>query len=341
MSEKSKPITEDARFLHRVLLDDGEILSGNYWNELRIFLAVAKGRSFNRAAEMLGISAPTVGRRVRRLQDVIGTELFTSSVAGTQLTPQGVDLAVQVARLDTTLRDITKSLGDGNEQAIGDVRVAMTEGIAVCIFGGVVAELARTQPSVTITLNAPRNIHDLRDNNADMMVSFIEDRGSDVVCQRLGTLHMLPAASRSYIESYGTPTKDNIHEHVFLNSPLYAATNIFWQSWTEIIKRGRVVHATENSIFYYSMTSAGLGIALLNSVVTVIPNIVPIDLGLKLQVPLFATISTEAISQPAPRIVFEKVCEFFSDENPWLQKEFAIDHPPSKYDESFRAAFNV
>ncbi len=74
-------------------LNDPHILSGPFWGELRVFLAVAKAKSFNRAAEELAMSQPTVSRQVRRLQDIMGTQLVLPTQSGIKLTRQGEDLA--------------------------------------------------------------------------------------------------------------------------------------------------------------------------------------------------------------------------------------------------------
>jgi hypothetical protein len=56
--------------------DKGYPASGLYWTELRIFPEVAKSKSFNKAAEELGISQPTVGRAVRRLETALNIKLL-------------------------------------------------------------------------------------------------------------------------------------------------------------------------------------------------------------------------------------------------------------------------
>ena len=63
-------------------LDDENVLSGQFWGELRVFLAVAKTKSFNRAAEITKTSQPTVSRQVKRLQDVVGSQLFIATARG-------------------------------------------------------------------------------------------------------------------------------------------------------------------------------------------------------------------------------------------------------------------
>jgi Bacterial regulatory helix-turn-helix protein, lysR family len=63
---------EEQQAFNRSPLDDEKLLSGQFWGELRVFLAVAKTKSFNRAAEITNTSQPTVSRQVKRLQDVVG-----------------------------------------------------------------------------------------------------------------------------------------------------------------------------------------------------------------------------------------------------------------------------
>jgi hypothetical protein len=68
------PFSEEQETITRTSLEHEQILSGQFWGELRVFLAVAKAKSFNRAAEILNTSQPTVSRQVKRLQDLIGSQ---------------------------------------------------------------------------------------------------------------------------------------------------------------------------------------------------------------------------------------------------------------------------
>jgi DNA-binding CsgD family transcriptional regulator len=76
------PFSEDQQSLTRKSLEHDQILSGQFWGELRVFLAVAKAKSFNRAAEILNTSQPTVSRQVKRLQDLMGSQLFVPTDEG-------------------------------------------------------------------------------------------------------------------------------------------------------------------------------------------------------------------------------------------------------------------
>ena len=98
-------------------------MSGQFWGELRVFLAVAKTKSGDStAAEMRAdTSQPTVSRQVERLQDVVGSQLFISTPRGVKLTEKGEALAKALSRLDHTLFSITSDLRAESREAEGIV----------------------------------------------------------------------------------------------------------------------------------------------------------------------------------------------------------------------------
>src|SRR5271163_1564370 len=110
-------------------MDQG-LLSGQYWGELRIFAEVAKAKSFNRAAERLGMSQPTISRKVKRLQDLVGSQLLVPTKLGVRLTPRGEELARALIALDQSLYSITSDLKAESKDAEGVVRVSITDGMA-------------------------------------------------------------------------------------------------------------------------------------------------------------------------------------------------------------------
>jgi len=120
---------EEQRAFNGSPLDDENLLSGQYWGELRVFLAVAKTKSFNRAAEITNTSQPRVSRQVKRLQDLVGSQLFISTARGITLTRSGEALANALCRLDHTLFSITRDLKVDTSEAEGTVSVSITDGL--------------------------------------------------------------------------------------------------------------------------------------------------------------------------------------------------------------------
>jgi len=79
------------------------------WDDLRIFLAVAELGSLRRAAEMLGVSQPTVGRRLRALEADLGQPLFDRDRDGHRPTPAAEALLPQARAVETAARRVESS----------------------------------------------------------------------------------------------------------------------------------------------------------------------------------------------------------------------------------------
>src|ERR1700691_3532006 len=121
-----RPFEVEQKLFNRTALEDESILSGQFWGELRIFLAVAKAKSFNKAAEALNMSQPTVSRQVRRLQDIIGSQLLHSSKSGIILTEKGRVLAETLLTIDEKLFSISQDLRAESAEPAGLVRFSCT-----------------------------------------------------------------------------------------------------------------------------------------------------------------------------------------------------------------------
>src|ERR1700749_1402477 len=123
------PFDEEQQSFKKSGLDEEKLRSGQFWPELRVFLAVAKTKSFNRAAEITNTSQPTVSRQVKRLQDAVGSQLFISTPRGVKLTQKGEALARALSRLDYSLHSLTSDLRAETREAEGIVRVSITDGL--------------------------------------------------------------------------------------------------------------------------------------------------------------------------------------------------------------------
>lgn len=313
------PFSEEQESITRTSLEHEQILSGQFWGELRVFLAVAKGKSFNRAAEMLHTSQPTVSRQVKRLQDLMGSQLFVPTQHGVKLTPKGQELATQLSKLDHSLFSLTNDLRAEKQEAEGVVRISITDGLNACF----VAPALR------------------RENQTDLMIGFMPVHATDIVTRKLGCMHFIPIASKSYIQEHGLPTRSNLSRHLFLQSEMYAAATGMWNEWKRIIAAGRVAHYCDNTFAYGMLVKAGLGIGLLGSYTVLEPASVPLELMEPVAVPLYAIALTDRLNSRPVRAAFDWLCGIFGNDNPWFSEEFKLDIGPSEYDAGFKAQFNL
>ncbi|WP_170560603.1 LysR family transcriptional regulator [Ruegeria atlantica] len=79
------------------------------WDNLRLFLAVARTGGLGPAAEQTGKSAPTLGRRMIELERSLGMELFRRKPRGYDLTEDGQLLFEKVASIETRVLPITEN----------------------------------------------------------------------------------------------------------------------------------------------------------------------------------------------------------------------------------------
>ena len=233
---------DEQRLLNKSPLDDETLLSGQFWGEMRVFLAVAKTKSFNRAADITNTSQPRVSRQVKRLQDVVGSQLFVSTARGVKLTQKGEALAKALARLDHTLYSITSDLRAESSEAEGIVRVSITDGLNVLFAAPSLERFSEEYPKIQVHLKSPLNILNLRENQTDMMIGFSPVESSDIVFRKLGQLHFIPIATKDYIRKHGLPTRGNMERHAFLQSEYYLAKTGLWDGWQQIVARGRITH---------------------------------------------------------------------------------------------------
>lgn len=336
-----KPFDPDQRSLIRTPLENENILSGQFWGELRVFLAVAKAKSFNRAAELLNTSPPTVGRQVRRLQDLMGSQLFVPTQHGVKLTPKGQALAQALASLDHSLFALTNDLRAENKEAEGVVRVSITDGLNTFFVAPGVSAFVAEHPRIQLHLKSPANIVSLRDNQTDLMIGFTPVEAADVYVQKLGSLHFIPIVAKSYIQQYGIPTRTNLEHHLFLQSEFYMARTGLWDSWNQTVSHGKVAHYCDNSMAYGMLVKAGLGVGLLGSYTILEPNAVPLELDVKISVPLFALALTERLNSRPVRLVFDWLSEMFGPANPWFNPRLRLDPPQSRFDTGIKLLFNL
>jgi DNA-binding transcriptional LysR family regulator len=336
-----RPFDEQQQSLNRTPLDDETILSGRFWAELRVFLAVAKTKSLNRAAEILGTSQQTVSRQIKRLQDVVGSQLFILTKRGIKLTQRGEGLARALSQLDHTLYSITSDLQAETSEAEGTVRVAVTDGLNVLFVAPTLHWLSDQYPRIQLHLKSPLNVTNLRDNQTDLMIGATPSDSTDIQSKKLGRLHFIPVVTKDYVRKRGLPTRHNLEQHLFLQSEYYMAKTGTWKSWHRAVSRGRVAHCCDNSFAYGMLVKAGHGIGLLGSYSLAEPCFVTLDINVKISVPLYLLALTERLDARPVRLVFDWLSDIFSSNNPWLGEKLKLHNPPSDYDVGLRKMFNL
>jgi DNA-binding transcriptional LysR family regulator len=332
------PFSSGSQSLRRLAIEERTLLSGRFWGELRTFLAVAKAKSLSRAAEEVGLSRMTAGREIRRLQDAIGAQLVTFTKMGAALTPRGEKLALALQRVDQEIFALTADLRVESSLTEGAVRLSISDGISIMFLVPKLDRLAEKYPRICLQIMSAQNYLHLLENRIDLLVGFVQENHEELKSIRLGTLHLMPFASRSYVEKYGLPTKDNVSKHIFVDSKQYSAKTELWAPWRAVVDLGRTAYITDAPATYAMMVRTGLGIGMLSSINSLNSDSVLLDLGCSVKSPLYLTALKERLQSRPVQIVYDFIATVLGIGNPWLADEVNLAVQDLDYTSNYRTA---
>lgn len=155
------------------------------WNDVRIFLAVVRSGSFGEAARMLGVSHPTVGRRIKALEDEAEQALFRRTRDGLVLTDAGDGVLALAESMENSALAMERRLAGNHERLEGILRISSAEWFAGYVLAPVLAELTRRHPAVVPEVIASYRLLDLSRREADVAFRLVPFSEPDIVQRRL------------------------------------------------------------------------------------------------------------------------------------------------------------
>ncbi|OIJ39645.1 LysR family transcriptional regulator [Massilia timonae] len=155
------------------------------WSDVRIFLAVVRGGSFGEAARTLGVSHPTVGRRIKALEDEAQQALFRRTRDGLVLTDAGDGVLALAESMENSALAMERRLAGNHERLEGMLRISSAEWFAGYVLAPVLAELTRRHPAVVPEVIASYRLLDLSRREADVAFRLVPFSEPDIVQRRL------------------------------------------------------------------------------------------------------------------------------------------------------------
>lgn len=235
------------------------------WNDLRYFLAIARGGTLARAARLLRINATTVSRRLAALEDEVQARLFDRTPDGYVLTPAGRDLLPRAERMEGEAMGLDRDIVGADQRAAGSVRLTATEMLATRFIMPHLPRFHELHPEITLELECTTRVVSLARREADIALRLARPHEDNVVSRRLASVPLSLYAAPSYLERRGVPPDPEVSlaghcAILFADSRSFATEN----EWlTARLDGARVVLRSDSVSSIYSATLAGLGIALL------------------------------------------------------------------------------
>lgn len=138
------------------------------WDDLWLVLAVGESGSLTGAAARLGVSHPTVFRRVNRIEARLGVRLFERARDGYGLTPAGEEVVALATRMAAEVTELERRLAGRDLRPSGIVRLTTTDTLMLGPLPPLIAELRRREPAITLEISTTNAFLSLSRREADI-----------------------------------------------------------------------------------------------------------------------------------------------------------------------------
>ncbi len=239
------------------------------WNDLRYFLAVARGGSTLSASRALRVSQTTVARRIAALEEGLKLTLFEKRQAGYALTTAGAELLAKAEAVEAAADKFDSAAEASTRDLSGTVRLTAEEIFSVTLFGPLLRELHDLHPEILIELDSGQALRDLGAGEADIALrSTVGDQAAGLVGRRICVDDWTLYCSRDYAARHGVPANlEELKTHAIIGG---GGGNLWrhYEAWLKQLgleDRVAMHHATSTGLL--SGVRSGFGIAVLPCVV--------------------------------------------------------------------------
>jgi LysR family glycine cleavage system transcriptional activator len=196
-------------------------------NALKAFEAAARHESFTDAAEELFVTHAAISRHIRDLEEWLGTQLFTRTGRGVELTEAGRRFGVRLTPLFDQVAEATREAA-----AVGDVRQLKVSVEPAFASRWLVARLGRFQelhPDIELAIDPTNTLADFRSGEADLGIRYGEGHWDDVDAVKLTGVVIFPVCAPSLIEGHEGLRPEDLREY----NLLHEQRKQWWADWLQ------------------------------------------------------------------------------------------------------------
>jgi DNA-binding transcriptional LysR family regulator len=232
------------------------------WNDVRVFLAVARGGSTLAASRMLHVNQTTVARRVSALEEALGFPLFDRLQSGYRLTEVGELIRANAERLEAEAEALARVVAQHGRKLSGAIRVTTNESIANAMLTPCLAEFAELYPDIQIQVFVDDRRMDIAGGEADIAIrAGSRPTDPDLIIRKLCGACWAFYCSVRYAERRGVPrSAEALNGHALLGGE-GALASAPAMRWMEASTPDSTIVGRSNSLTNLMVAiRAGLGV---------------------------------------------------------------------------------
>lgn len=226
------------------------------WDDLRLFLAVARSGSISGAAKALDVQHSTVSRRMRQLEDKLGARLLERKRSGYELTEAGENVHQAALRMENEVLDVDGALLGKDTVLTGPLRVTAINNMASSVLMPMFASFNQAHPQVELHVIVSNDDASLSQREADVAIRLTNTPTDTLIGKRMVTVASTIYGQRDYI--------DQVHQQGSEPKWLGVTCCHFHRSWTKQ-SCGNQPHnfISDDTLLTQSAIRQGLGVSYL------------------------------------------------------------------------------
>src|SRR5215510_11279500 len=236
-------------------------------NDLLAFLAVARERSFTKAASKLGVSQSALSHAVRKLEARLGLRLLARTTRKVAPTQAGERLQQTVGPRFEEIEAELQALGELRDKPAGTIRISANENVIENILLPKLARFLPRFPDITVEMTIDYGLTDIVAERYDASVRSGKQVAKDMIAVRIGPdMRIAVVGAPSYFAKRSAPKRpQDLTEHNCINLRLPTYGSVY--AWEFEKGRRKLRARVEGQLIFngtYQMINAalaGLGLA--------------------------------------------------------------------------------
>ncbi|WP_374641410.1 LysR family transcriptional regulator [Tabrizicola sp.] len=226
---------------------------GQDWDDLRLFLAVARAGSLSGAARVLGVTHSTVFRRIGAFEQRLGVRLFDRLQGGYDLTAAGEEMRESVLRIEEEIAALALRVTGQDQRPTGTIRITATDFLAQALLPAHVAAFRAERPGIEVETIVSDTVLDLTRREADIALRIGNPGQEALVGRRIGQLAFAVYAARGRADD---PATGDWVGYGASHGPLSRAMARWWPGMRQVYRTNSITAAQ-------AAARAGIGMAAL------------------------------------------------------------------------------
>lgn len=240
-------------------------------NDLAAFVAVARERSFTRAAAQLGVSQSALSHTIRTLEARLGVRLLTRTTRSVSPTEAGERLLANVGPRFQEIEGELAALSELRDKPAGTIRITGTESAVTTILMPALAKLLPEYPDIKVEVVIDYGLTDIVAERFDAGIRIGEMVAKDMIALRIGPdLTMAALASPAYFATRPIPrTPQDLTDHNCINIRMQTAGGLY--AW-EFEHEGRELRVRVDGQLTFNSAPAVMAAALAGQGICYLPD---------------------------------------------------------------------